>query len=121
MFDQLAVVNGYVNPNDPEGKQRFAVVWPKGDKWVIAPCTTYFARKARVPYGSVLVDKSMHPAVYRNSGFTADSSCFSLKDAEVVSTGSSVFNGCKHIGMLDLTKDKRVRDQFNDLKAQYGL
>lgn len=114
---KIKVILGFLDPRDPEQKAaRRAVVLGEIERGgrrylLVAPATTYFARKGVVPPGHVLVQASS--LCREGSGFTPDIDVFiSVRDASFVSATSPWLAEAKEVGQLNLAKDLRVRDRF---------
>lgn len=117
---KLVIVNGFKAPHDPCKKNRFAaILGMKDGRVIVAPCTTYFERTGVVPRGSVLITKES-PA-FAATGFTREKVCISLRDAALYSIDSEYIKGITQTGMLDLSKDKRLKDLFKRVAAEYDL
>lgn len=111
---KLEVIRGFLHPFDKARKSgRFGVVLNRVDGFVlIAPTTSAYERIHSVPQGLVLLSNKSES--YKVSGFNVENVLISLRDMVVVREDSAWLEGAKKVGVLDLTKDKRLAANFED-------
>jgi hypothetical protein len=119
---KLKVISGYIDPLDRAHKagRRGLVLGAQtrdGRRYLlVAPATTYYARKGTVPPGHVLLQVGS-PARKR-SGFDPIDILINIRDARWLAEDSYWLDGHTVIGQLDLSADKRIKARFaEELRA----
>jgi hypothetical protein len=118
---KLQVIWGYVDPLDDCAKARPGVIlWQQvqdGRHYLlVAPATTYYARKGTVPTGHVLLQ--VGNAARKHSGLSPVDTLINIRDARWLSQDSYWLEGHTVIGQLDLSADKRIKARFaEELRA----
>jgi hypothetical protein len=117
---KLVVVTAMVDPLDPQGKRRPAVVLGMvNGRVAVAPCSTNPMRSGVVLRGGVLLT-NLSPA-YAETGLHAEKVIINVGQAALYSLDSEFVRNCRQIGMLDLELDKHVRDNLLDTMRTYDI
>jgi hypothetical protein len=117
---KLKVISGYVDPLD-RTKSRPGVILgtdiQEGKCYIlVAPATTYYARKGVVPTGHVLIQ--VGNAARKRSGLSPVDTLINIRDARWLAEDSYWLDGHTVIGQLDLSADKRIKARFaEELRA----
>jgi hypothetical protein len=111
---ELKVIRGYIDPLD-RTKSRPGVVLGtrirEGNRYLlVAPATTYYARKGTVPPGHVLLQ--VGNAARKRSGFDQVDVLINIRDARWLAQDSYWLEGHAVNGQLDLSADKRTGVRF---------